>query len=187
MRIFLVAGISTLAVVLVLAVLGVVVAPDHFTLPKPEATVTVTATPQVIATVTATATATAIVTPAPAGTVVAEQTPAAEAPAATSSPESGSPVHWTKVASVSGTAHKKSARFWLRGDAQRLNWKLGGEGQQFAQIYVTEAFSGEFSTVPDAEADYRGPGSTRLHLEEGMYYLDVYSDCTWSVTIRDQR
>jgi hypothetical protein len=189
MRTFVLAGVITLAVIVVLAMIGMSVAPDSFRLPEPEATVTVTATPQVVATVTATATVTAIVTPAPSGASGAGggQASSPETPAATSSPESGSPVRWTKVATVSGTANKKSAKFWLRGDAQKLTWKLGGKGFHFAQIYVTEAFSGEFSTVPDAAPEVRGPGSTRLRLEEGMYYLDVYSDCTWSVAIWDQR
>jgi hypothetical protein len=189
MRTFLIAGAITLAVIVVVAMVGRSVAPDSFRLPEPEATVTVTATPQVVATVTATATVTAIVTPAPSGGSGAGggQVSGSETPAATPSPGSGSPVQWAKMATVSGTAHKKSAVFRLRGDAQKLRWKLGGKGQPFAHIYVTDADSLVFSTVPDAAPDVRGPGSTLLHLEKGRYYLDVYSESTWSVTIWDAR
>ena len=189
MRTFLLAGAITLGVIVVVAVVGRSVAPGSFRLPEPEATVTVTATPQVVATVTATAAVAAIVTPAPSSASGGGggQASSPETPAATPSTGSGSSAPWTKVATVSGTANKRSTKFWLRGDAQKLTWKLGGKGFHFAQIYVTEAFSGEFSTVPDAAPEVRGPGSTKLHLEEGMYYLDVYSDCTWSVAIWDQR
>jgi hypothetical protein len=91
-------------------------------------------------------------------------------------------VRWRKVATLSGTTNKRSDVFRLRGDAQKLSWKLAG-GQPFAHIYVTEADSGVFSTAPDAAPETRGPGSATLRLEEGRYYLDVYSECKWTVTI----
>jgi hypothetical protein len=189
MRAFLIAGAITLAVIVVVAMVGMSVAPGSFRLPGRDATVAVTATSRAAATITANATGTAAVTPAPSGGSGAGggQLSGSGTPAATPSPGSGSPVQWAKVATVSGAAHKKSAVFRLRGDAQKLSWKLGGKGQPFAHIYVTDADSLVFSTVPDAAPDVRGPGSTLLHLEKGRYYLDVYSESTWSVTIWDAR
>jgi hypothetical protein len=187
MRTFLLAGVITLAVVVVLAVVGRSVAPDSFRWPEPGATMTATATPQV-AIVTATATVTAIVTPAPSGASGGGggQTPSPETPAATPSPGSGSPVRWTKVATVTGTAEKKSGVFRLRGGAQKLRWKLGGKAFPFAHIYVEDADSPSYADL-EAAPEYRGPGSTRLQLEKGRYFIHVFSKSTWSVTIWDAR
>ena len=78
-------------------------------------------------------------------------------------------------------------QFWLRGDAQKLTWKLGGKGFHFAQIYVTEGVQRRVLHGPRRGPGIPGAGQRELRLDEGMYYLDVYSDCTWSVAIWDQR
>lgn len=184
-RILLVAGGVTLVVVLILvAAVQLLSSDDDAAAPRPEATVTVTATPEVVATVTVTATpepvASGAVADAETGTPKATSDPA---------PEPGSSGAWRRVAMLSGSGDQQGPTFKVQGDRQKLTWMLDGS-EPVALIDVVEGDVEwwESGGEPEASPATSGTGNRTLRLKRGEYYLSVFSGgCTWTIAVWDRR
>lgn len=183
-RILLIAAGVTLVVMVVLVAALRLLTPDGREAPsRPQATVAATATPALV--VTTAASATPETGASEAGAAGAGGEPATPKPTLT---PASSPT-WRVAGTLSGSGHRKGRVFRLRGDEQKLVWKLAGSNP----VALIDVIKGDIAWWEDgggreASPAIPGRGSTLLRLKRGEYYIYVFSTAgTWEVAVWDRR
>jgi hypothetical protein len=100
--------------------------------------------------------------------------------------------NWQTVFVLSGNGNQQSALFYLNAEYQSMVYNLEGDNPVFTAYVIPQGrtadnIDGNGTLATVAAADDR-PGSREIILLEnrppGYYYLEVNSDCTWQVTIK---